>query len=132
MFTHACHCLDCQRSTGSAFVIHAVIAQKDLTITGETRAGSFPTGSGAGSKLHFCTSCGTFVWAQYLYHQVPVIALRTGTLDNPHAVSPQAHIFVRSKQPWVSLPAEVPTFEQAYDRAQVWPPESVARYESLG
>ena len=38
LFTHACHCSDCQRTTGSAFVLHTVIAKDDLEIEGETKA----------------------------------------------------------------------------------------------
>jgi hypothetical protein len=131
MFTHACHCLDCQRTTGSAFVIHTVVARDDFAVEGDTRTATLPTGSGAGCDLTFCSECGTYITVRYRYHPVPVIAVRSGTLDDTGKVTPQAHIFTRSKQSWLSLPEDAPAFEEAYDRTQVWPADSVARYEGL-
>ena len=131
LVTQACHCRDCQRTTGSAFVIHTVICEEDFEITGETRTGLGPTGSGNGCELHSCASCGVLIWVRYRYHQVPVIAVRAGTLENPDAVVPQAHIFLSRKLPWVSVPSDVPQFDEGVDRAQVWSKESIARYESL-
>lgn len=132
LFTHACHCTDCQRTTGSAFVVHLVVAEVDFEIEGETRMSTIATGSGAGCDLHFCTQCGTYIWCRYRYHQVPVIAVRGGTLDDTSAVSPQVHIFTRSKQPWVRLPDDVPAYEEACGREGVWPETSVSKYNLLG
>lgn len=53
LFTHACHCEDCQRRTGSAFVVHLVVAENDFEIDGITRRVTLPTGSGAGCDLLF-------------------------------------------------------------------------------
>lgn len=131
LFTQACHCRDCQRTTGSAFVVHAVMVEDDLKLEGKTRMVVVPSGSGAGCELHACAVCADYVWVRYLYHRVPVIALRTGTLDDPSLLPPQAHIFVRSKQPWLALTDGLPQFEEAFARDAVWPAESVARYEAL-
>jgi hypothetical protein len=57
--------------------------------------------------------------------------LRVGTLDDPTAIAPDVHIFTRSKQPWVGLPAEVPAFEVYYDMQSLWPAESFARLRTL-
>lgn len=131
LFTQACHCTDCQRTTGSAFVVHTVIVEDDLKLQGETRMAVLPSGSGAGCELHACAQCAAYVWVRYRYHQVPVIAVRAGTLDDPAAFPPQAHIFVRSKQPWLSLDDGIPQFETACTREEAWPAESVARYDAL-
>ena len=131
MLIHACHCTDCQRTTGSAFVIHSVIARNELKIGGETQVATLPTGSGAGCDMHFCATCGTYIWCRYLYHQVAVIAIRAGTLDNPNQVRPQAHIFTQSKQPWLRLPDGVPAFDEAFDRNAVWPADSLEKYNSM-
>jgi hypothetical protein len=131
LFIQACHCTDCQRTSGSAFVVHAVMAEKDLEVSGETRPARLSSGSGNGRNLHFCVACGVSIWVQYLYHQVPVIALRTGTLDNPGQFSPQGHIFTRSKQAWVTLPDGVPAFPEGAAREEVWTAESIQRYEAL-
>jgi len=132
LFTHACHCTDCQRTTGSAFVVHLVVAEMDFEIEGGTQMSTVATGSGAGCDLHFCTQCGTYLWCRYRYHQVPVIAVRGGALDDTNQVRPQAHIFTRSKQAWLQLSDDVPSFLEAYGRDEDWPQASVERYNSLG
>ena len=131
LFTQACHCTDCQRTTGGAFVVHMVLAEEDFKIDGETRMAVVSTGSGAGCELHACAKCMTYVWVRYRYHKVPVIAVRAGTLDDTSAVRPGAHIFTRSKQPWLPLPTDVPTFAEACAREDVWPDESLAKYDAL-
>ena len=131
LFTQACHCTDCQRTTGSAFTIHIVIPEETLSIEGRTTMAIVTSGSPHGCELHYCERCGVFLWVRYRYHQVPVIAVRGGTLDDPRAVTPQAHIFTRSKQPWIQIPADVPAFEKALDRNQAWPRSSIERYNAL-
>ncbi len=104
LYTYACHCTDCQRTTGSAFVVHSTVAKEDFEIEGETRAAILPTSSGAGYDLHFCTNCGTYVWCIYHVRSDPVLIVRSGTLDDAAKLRPQAHIFTRSMQPWFILP----------------------------
>jgi hypothetical protein len=53
-----------------------------------------------------------------------------GTLDEPARCPPQAHIFVRSKQPWLKLPMGVQIFDEYYDASKTWPTESLARYQA--
>ena len=131
LFTQACHCTDCQRTTGSAFVVHLIVAEGDFEIEGETRSATVPTGSGAGCDLHFCAKCGVYIWCRYLYHKVPVLAVRGGTLDDTNAVRPQAHIFTRSMQSWVRLPEDVPAYAEGCDRNEVWPAKSLKKYNAL-
>ena len=57
----------------------------------------------------------------------PKLILRPGTLDDPNVATPQAHIWVRRKQSWVTLPPGIPQFKEQYDRETVWPAESLAR-----
>lgn len=131
LFVQACHCRDCQRTTGSGFVVHIVLSRAALVVLGETRVGSGPTGSGAGCELNACAACGVILWTRYLYHEAPVVALRAGTLLDPGAVVPQAHIFVRNKLPWLELEPDMPTFEAGASREQMWPAASLARYAAL-
>ena len=57
--------------------------------------------------------------------------VRAGTLDEPASVSPDAHIFTRSKLPWVALPESVTSFEIYYDTDALWPAESLERVRAL-
>src|SRR6476620_1817623 len=83
MFVHCCHCLDCQRQTGSAFVINALIeTDRVATLQGELTRSEMPTESGKPHGIYRCTRCGIAVWSEY----GGIAALRfvrVGTLDEP-------------------------------------------------
>ena len=131
MFVHCCHCRDCQRQTGSAFVLNALIETERVEkLVGETRAVAVPTDSGRPHEIHRCPSCGTAVWSHY--DGVPALSfVRVGTLDEPSALPPNVHIYTRSKLPWVALPADVPAFPASYNSQVLWPPESLARRATI-
>ena len=57
--------------------------------------------------------------------------VRVSTLDEPHAIAPDAHIFTRSKVPWVVLPEGVRAYDIYYDMAREWPAESLARRRAI-
>src|SRR5438445_458698 len=86
LIVHACHCRDCQRITGSAFVINLWI-EKKFVEPGAAQPNSFKLkgGSGHTHEVFFCGTCGVYVWSRY--HGAPGDALfvRAGTLDNPDA-----------------------------------------------
>ena len=131
MFVHCCHCRDCQRQTGSAFVLNAIVETDVLEATGRTPVPSrTPTDSGRPHDIHRCPDCGTAVWSDY-GGRVDVRFVRVGTLDTPDALPPDVHIFTRSKLPWVVLPAGVPAFEIYYDRRSLWPEASLTRWSAL-
>jgi hypothetical protein len=127
MFVHCCHCLDCQKETGSAFAINALIeADRVELLSGEVAGIVMPTDSGRPHEVFHCTKCDSSVWS--IYGGVQAIRfLRTGTLDQPSALKPDVHIFTRSKLPWVTLPPDVPAFPVYYDSKALWPAESLAR-----
>ena len=131
MFVHCCHCRDCQRQTGSAFVLNALIeADRVELLSGETQPFPQPTDSGRPHIIHRCPSCGTAMWSIYGGRD-KVRFVRIGTLDEPSALRPDVHIFTRSKQPWVILPEGVPAFEVYYDTKTLWPAESLARRKAV-
>ena len=66
MFTHCCHCLDCQRQTGSAFAINALIETDRIEIlSGKPEAITVPTDSGYPHDIYRCPTCKTAVWSDY-------------------------------------------------------------------
>lgn len=131
LFTQACHCRDCQRTTGGAFIVHAIVVEDDLKVDGDIQTYFLPSGSGAGCEASACAKCADYIFVRYLYHKVPVIGLRTGTLDDPSAFPPEAHIFLQSKLPWLTLTDGKPQFQQGVAREDVWPTASVDRYNGL-
>jgi len=86
MFVHCCHCKDCQRQTGSAFVLNALIeTDRVQLLSGDPQPSSMPTDSGKPHRVFRCPQCGTAVWSEY----GGVAALRfvrVGTLDEPTAL----------------------------------------------
>lgn len=131
MFTHCCHCLDCQRQTGSAFVLNALIETDRVEIlSGAAEPVSMPTDSGRPHDIYRCPKCQVAVWSDYGRRGV-LRFVRVGTLDEPSAISPDVHIYTRSKVPWLKLPDDVPSFEEYYDIKALWPAASLARREAL-
>jgi hypothetical protein len=129
MFVNCCHCSDCQRQVGSAFVINAIIEQDRIEVqSGEIAPTAMPTDSGRPHDVYRCTACGTTLWSDY--GRRPFRFVRATTLDDRGALRPDAHIFTRSKLPWVQIPADQPAFEIFYDLETQWPPESRARREA--
>ena len=127
MFVHCCHCRDCQRQTGSAFVLNAIIETDRLEIVcGEPGPAAVPTSSGRPHDIYRCRTCRTALWSDY-GRRPNLRFVRIGTLDDASALPPDVHIFTRSKLPWVVLPPSVPAFEIYYETEKLWPPDSLAR-----
>jgi hypothetical protein len=128
LIVHACHCRDCARLSGGLFTVNAWIEADAVTVTsGAPRAHRLKGGSGKDHEVFFCATCGTQVWSRY--HAAPgsTLFVRVGTLDEPERLAPDVHIYTRSKQPWLPLPEDVPSFEAFYDLKTVWPAEKRAR-----
>ena len=131
MIVHCCHCLDCQRQTGSAFVLNALIETDRVEIlSGEPVPVSMPTDSGRPHDIYRCPKCQIAVWSDYGRRGV-LRFVRVGTLEDPKALPPDVHIFTRSKQPWVGLPTDVPAFEVYYDMKTLWPREALDRRAAI-
>jgi hypothetical protein len=131
MFVHCCHCRDCQRQTGSAFVLNALIETDRIALlSGDPQPVPVPTESGRPHEIHRCPHCQTALWSDY-GRRAGLRFLRVGTLDNPAALSPDVHIFTRSKLPWITLPKEVPAFEVYYDPQKQWPAASLERRRAI-
>jgi hypothetical protein len=129
LFVHCCHCLNCQRQTGSAFVINILIENDRLELlAGEPQAVPVPRSGGKKQKIWRCPQCQTALYSQYTRAQVRFV--RAGTLDRPASIAPDVHIFTRSKLPWVTLPESVPAFNVYYDTQKLWPLESLQRLEA--
>jgi hypothetical protein len=130
LFTHCCHCLNCQRQTGSAFVINLLIeADRVELLSGAPQAVDVPRDDGSKQRISRCPTCQVAVYSDY--GRPEVLFVRAGTLDQPSSVTPDVHIFTKSKLSWVTLPESVPAFEVYYDRKVLWPAESLERIEAI-
>ena len=132
MFTHCCHCSWCQRETGSAFALNAMIeADQVELLAGEPELVLTPSFSGKGQKIARCPSCRIALWSHYGGAGDTVRFVRAGTLEQPSAVPPDIHIYTSTKQPWVVLAADVPVVAEYYRRSEYWPADSLQRWRVL-
>lgn len=99
-----CHCVDCRRSAGAAFVTWCSFARENFRFTkGQPREIEF-----AGRLRGFCAGCGTSL--TFLSSpQTNEIDITVASLDRPEAVAPAAHIWVEDRLPWIRLEDGLPT-----------------------
>jgi len=113
---HMCHCINCQKHSGSAFMSNFIyIGPENVNITDEsnylTSYDDKGTTSGAPLQRNFCSNCGSSVFIRPV--GTPVMVICTGTLDNKEDRDlPLTHeIFCISQQSWwekVSSELDVP------------------------
>jgi hypothetical protein len=130
LFVHCCHCLNCQRQTGSAFVINALIEHDRIELLGEEpQPVDVPRDDGSAQTVWRCPTCQVAVYSKYTSPLARFV--RVGTLDEPSAIEPDVHIFTKSKVPWVEIPDGVPAFDVFYDMQALWPASSLERVEAM-
>lgn len=130
LFVHCCHCLHCQRQTGSAFVINLLIeSQRVELLAAAPQPVDVPRDGGKVQRIFRCPECQLAVFSHYTWPEVSFV--RGGTLDAPRSVSPDVHIYTRSKVDWLTLPEGVPAFEEYYDTQRLWPAHSLERLAAI-
>lgn len=119
VIVYACHCLECQKQSASAFALSVPLRAVDLDIKGPMTPYQRPTDSGSHTNCWFCSVCGS-----RLYHQSArsseVVTLKGGTLDDPSGLEPVAHLWVKRKQSWVLLPETVERYDEQPDNLKSW------------
>lgn len=132
LFVHCCHCRWCQRESGSAFALNAMIEADRVTLScGEPEIIDTPSNSGKGQKIARCPQCRIALWSHYAGAGPLIRFVRVGTLDEPDVLPPDIHIFTASKQPWVVIPPGARVMPHYHDREQCWPAESLARRKAI-
>ena len=132
MFVHCCHCRWCQRETGAAFALNAMIeADRVVLLAGEPEVVATPSLSGGGQKIARCPECRVALWSNYAGVGDAVRFVRVGTLDRPDLLPPDIHIYTASKQTWVVIPPGAPAVPEYYRTRDHWPAASLARRAAL-
>ena len=112
IITHCCHCRLCQKASGAAFRVNAMIETEHLTLL----EGTPVPFQGAGShKAMQCPDCRFALWSHHPRLGEAIAFVGVGMLDEGERLSPEAHYFPRSKHPWVALPPGLPAFEELGD-----------------
>lgn len=105
-----CHCLDCQKATGTGHISLAFFSQDDVEITGEAKGHTTTTDSGNESTRFFCPECGSRLYG--LNSGRPgTITVAVGSLDDHSWFSPKAVVYTKRRGDWDLTSNEVPNFE---------------------
>jgi hypothetical protein len=112
---HACHCHDCQRVCGTAFVLSMAVHLRSLEVVkGDPVRFAFKTPEGIARCDQRCADCGCRLWSE-IDGLDDIRMLRPGTLDDTRWIRPIAHIWTSSAQPWVEIPDDVLSFSEQPD-----------------
>ncbi len=132
LYVHCCHCTWCQRESGAAFAINALIESSAVKPTShQPILIDTPTHSGRGQKIARCPQCQVAVWSHYSGFGQSVAFIKVGTLDEAGSLPPDVHIFTASKLAWFELPNNVAVYPAYYDKKVCWPKSSLERLSAL-
>jgi hypothetical protein len=108
-----CHCKFCQKRTGSAFSQPVVFKAEQVEFSGGQRTTyeHHSDESHRWLRMELCPHCGTTV-AWRAERRPGTIAIAGGTFDDPDWVKIQRHIWTRSAQRWMPIPADLECFEK--------------------
>ena len=104
------------------------IFEDSLKISGELLKAELIAGSGKKCTHYFCKKCGVYIYADYEF-AIRRLTVRTKTLLKPKDFPPQAHIFVKDKDPWINIADKNICYNEMYDPKIAWPKESLDRYK---
>ena len=105
----ACHCVDCQRRSGSPFGVLAYYPADQLIIKGDAKRFERPTATGGVFESFFCPECGSTVYAKAGKHPT-LIGVAVGAIAAPDFPAPVRSVWEQSMHPWVMLTGEVQRF----------------------
>lgn len=116
---YACHCRECQKQSASAFGMSLPVARSDFHVDGDLKSWERDTDLGSRTRCFFCSACGSRVY--HASNRSPDrVTVKAGSLDDTSGLQPVAHIWVSRKQPWVIIPASVPTHPTQPDDLTAW------------
>jgi hypothetical protein len=115
--SYACHCLDCQTWSGSAFSLQFFLPETSLSVSGLPTVFELMTPSGNVSLQRMCAVCHTRIYNSNSARP-GLVVVRAGTLDRSDELDVVAHIWVKRKQSWLTLPSGVPSWSLSAPAAE--------------
>lgn len=102
-----CHCLACQRRTGSVFGAQVRFPRDRVTIDGRATAWSRVADSGNSLTFHFCPVCGATVY--YVQREAPdIVAVPMGAFADPSFPPPRHSVYEQRRHAWVEISTGLP------------------------
>jgi hypothetical protein len=131
LIVHACHCSECQRLSGAAFAVNAMVeADRVELLAGQPEPVAVTGTSGLAQTVMRCPACRVALWSHYPRSGRRIAFVRVGTLDEPARFPPDIHIFTSTKLPWLDLPDGARAVPEWYSPPEVWPAESLRRWQA--
>ena len=130
IIVHACHCSECQRLSGGAFAINALVETDRIELLGGAPVPVPVKGtSGKLQTIVRCPNCQVAMWSHYPGAGPGIAFVRAGTLNEPARLEPDIHIYTSTKLPWLDLPAGAKAVDEFYSPADVWSADSRERFK---
>lgn len=121
---YACHCRECQKQSASAFALSVPVAIEDVEFEGGMEVYERDTDSGNRTQCYFCPRCGARVYHRSCRNDA-LITIKAGSLDRPGELELVAHLWVRSKLPWVMIPSDIPSHQTQPEDFNAWREDTI-------
>jgi hypothetical protein len=110
----ACHCIDCQKRSGSPFGAMAYYPGGSVAIAGEAREYARPTDSGNTYTTGFCPTCGSTLYGKA--SRFPdIVGVTVGTISDPTFPAPVRSVYEQSQHQWLAMPETTDGFVRGRD-----------------
>jgi hypothetical protein len=107
-----CHCIDCQKLSGTAFRSVVISEPNGFTLTkGVIKEYVKVAESGNQRAQGFCQNCGSALYATSVDKLNRVYGIRAGSVEQRNELRPKFQIWCRSSVPWIKEIADLPTFD---------------------
>jgi hypothetical protein len=116
---YACHCTDCQTQSGSAFALQMPVFEAMLSVTGNIVSGERTQPSGAIGTVFACPKCLVRLYSKNSTRP-GMATIRAGTLDDSNRIAPKFHLWISSKQLWVTLPENAVALQEQPASTEEW------------
>jgi hypothetical protein len=101
-FVLACHCVECQRRTGSVFGVSAYFRKADISLSGPSKMYIRDGQDGRKLRIHFCPDCGTSV-----YWELDILpghyGVAVGTFADSGFPAPIQSLWEQDRHPWLGF-----------------------------
>lgn len=99
-----CHCLACQKRTGSAFGVQARWKREDVTVQGASSVYRRVGDSGTPLTFHFCATCGSTVYYLLAHSDTEFVGVPVGGFADPTFPAPRVAVYEARQHSWARLP----------------------------
>ena len=113
--SHYCHCLDCQKSTGSGKATILMLPTMAIEMKGELKFHTTPTASGRNMNRGFCGECGSPVLS-FIKEMPEVQFVKAGSLNDSSWLKIDSSFYSSSAHAWSPIDEDILSFTHNPDQ----------------